>query len=120
MGKVVPFKRPEQPLSETDQFADLREDEVGKKELTRQGKISILIETVLPIRKHLSVLVGSVSERNVDERRKGLVGYSDAGLIHIAQKSTYLNWDEKPAYFWALVEEIEDRLQPPPPSDRPS
>ena len=114
MGDVVSlFGKPDQPPREADQRADTKRQE-NKRGLTTAEVMSAMLEYVAPIRMHLSVLQGHVSDGNIRERKDGLRNYSNDDLLQMAQSSTELDWNQRPAFYWALVEELEERIVPAP------
>lgn len=117
MGEVVPlFKKSVQPPKEVEQCAATPRQGGGKGESLTADVIVEMLRYVAPIRMHLSVLQGVVSDKNIRERKEGLRGYSDNDLLRMAQESTELDWNQRPAFYWALVEALEDRIIPPPPT----
>jgi hypothetical protein len=55
-----------------------------------------------------------ISLNKILMRRKGLRVYDTESLTHEVLNSSQDDWNRKPGYYLALIEELRDRKVPPP------
>lgn len=113
---VVPFKRPA--------AADKAQDSIPvrsmgdpairsliskiSKNLIEKGERNVTIY-LMHLQTHLDSLQGYVSPANIAQRKSGLAALSDDELRNLLFEGTELQWNERPAFYRALVELIRER-----------
>lgn len=106
---VVPFRPRAVPLKEQPESGAREELLSMLADSLRGSGIESTLLDVLQIRAHLKSLLGHVSERNIQIRKEGLRGFTDDQLRDMVRNSTSSDWTARPAFYWALVELVEDK-----------
>lgn len=116
MTNVVPFRRPDKPVEAPSgiQFKTTADPSALSivsmiaQDLAKKGVKSVQV-TSMNLRTFLDSLKGFVSPLNIAERKKGLADFSDDDLREMLFEGTELQWKEKPAFYRALLEIINER-----------
>ncbi len=110
MAKIIPFGRPESAPTRTSIAIAKLQGAVDASRLEQEFQIRGLgIDVTFRIRLHLDLLCGHVSLNSVCISRNILKNMSTADLVSIAERSNEIQWNARPGYFRALVDEIKSR-----------
>ena len=104
------FGKPKASVSPGD--SDAFDDELMgmlRRLASRRGSDSFLICKVWPLCDYLNGLRGYVPQSNIDLRKQEMQKSSDEELKEAVNSSSELDWSARPAYYWALIQIIENR-----------
>lgn len=113
MGELIPFKKPAK-ITETTRtrvntpVQNIRPNFISKL-ASELELVGIEVDNKLRIEGYLGSLVGRISNNSIAELRRGLRSYSLEELEKFAQNSSQGDWSRKPAFYRALVDEIDSR-----------
>ena len=112
MGKLIPFgPKPARSAQTPSTTSDLRATKHSISGMLQDefSSLGIEIDPVFKIQEYLMSLRGRVSKDSIAMGRILLRDTSTEELREIARNSTNLDWNARPGYFRALVDEMWSR-----------
>lgn len=115
MAKIVPFKKPEPKIKDTEKKVNVVELS-GLSLDTMLDKVMALDLEIEPtvyflkIENHVHSLAGFIYKReDIELRRQGLKSLSKNNIFKEIVKSNKNDWSKHPSYYLALIKEWESR-----------
>lgn len=113
MGKLIPFKKPEGFVHrqgvKSNNSENLNNPKFLVELISELGVPGLEIYPTLQIRAYLNSMVGRISNHAIGALRQGLRNFSLEDLEEMSKNSSRSDWSSKPAFFRALVDEIDSR-----------